>query len=603
MYLFSAILILLAGPFLYWLMATRKRLLIVLDGFIFVVIGWLVLFEVLPDAMHQGGAWVLLFAALGLLGPSLIERGFHRVARQMHIATLVLAFVGLLLHTLADGVALLPSESSNASLPLAVILHRVPVAIAVWWLLRPAFGSAAAMAGLLLMALGTSAGWWLGQHSLALESATGWAWFQGLVAGSVLHVVFNRPHLDHHSTETEVEKRGLGWIEGIGNLIGIVVIVAIGMLATGEVGHAHGEDLDGDVLETFLQLALASAPALLLAYLVGGLLAEYMPDSSIAWMRRGGSPSQALRGVAVGLPLPICSCGVVPLYRSLIQRGAPPAAAMAFLIATPELGIDALLLSIPLLGLDMTLARVIAAFAVALLVGWLIGRWAEAQSTVSSIAAPVDDAEADCCSHEHSGPEPVTEPSPSRFGRALAEGFGELVDNTAPWIVVGLVIAAIAQPLLAASGLDTAPAYVQVLLFAAIGMPVYVCATGATPIAAALLIGGISPGAVIAFLLTGPATNLTTFGVLSGLHGRHVAALFGLATGVFAIGCGLLTNIWLADFVPVADLLQGHEHESAPLWQIAALIALALLYLFSLLRRGARTFFGELLIQNETHSH
>ena len=134
--------------------------------------------------------------------------------------------------------------------------------------------------------------------------------------------------------------------------------------------------VDGNI-STFLQtlsvLLVESAPALLLGYALAGVVPFILTASRTAALGRGSRLMQSLRGVAFGLPLPVCSCGVLPLYESLIRRGAPAVAAMAFFVATPELGLDAVLLSVPLLGTSLTVARVIAAFVVAVLVALLVG--------------------------------------------------------------------------------------------------------------------------------------------------------------------------------------------------------------------------------------
>jgi uncharacterized protein len=279
--------------------------------------------------------------------------------------------------------------------------------------------------------------------------------------------------------------------------------------------------------------------------------------------------------MAVGLPLPICTCGVLPLYRTLIRQGAPPAAAMAFLIATPELGIDALLISIPLLGGDMTIVRLAAAATIALVVGWGVG-------TIASRATPpaLDRVEA----------EKAPDPWPVRLRAGLKEGFGGLVDDTAPWILVGL-LAAIAQPILAQGWLSELSGFAEVALFALIGLPIYVCASGATPIVAVLLVSGVSPGAALAFLLTGPATNISTFGILSVLHGRRIALLFGAATAVTAILLGFAVNTWLGG-ITLMTAAELDLDQSGWLQQVSVVLLMTL-FLTSFVRRGARAFMGE----------
>ena len=124
----------------------------------------------------------------------------------------------------------------------------------------------------------------------------------------------------------------------------------------------------------------------------------------------------------------------------------------------------------------------------------------------------------------------------------IKTGLGTLVDHTGPWILVGLVVAALVGPLVKDSWLAGSDPYLQVVLFAMLGIPVYVCASGATPMVAVLLVGGVSPGAALAFLLTGPATNVVTFGVITDLHGRKAAVFFCVMMASFAVAIGLAVN-------------------------------------------------------------
>ncbi len=573
--LIASCLALAAGPLIYSRAAPHSFFGRALDGFVFVAIAGLVVLEILPEVIRNAGAWALLAGALGLWGPGWIERSFHRAAHRMHMLTVMLSAIGLVVHTVFDGAAL--TEGASPALGLAIVIHRVPVSLAVWWLLRPVWGPVLPLLMLAAMAGGTVAGYLLGGGLHVHEAEAGFAMLQAMVAGSILHVVFNRPHLD---PSLAPEKPHSDVADGLGSLLGLLVF----LLMLGSeilIGHAPT-----DGLQRLLDLSLAAAPALLLAYLAGGLIAAFMPESSINWMQRGGHLSQALRGMTVGLPLPVCSCGVVPLYQSLIRRGAPPSAALAFLIATPEIGLDAILVSIPLLGLDMTIARVVAAAVVALLVGWLIGRWMQVRAHETA-----------CCGHEQ-GVVFAGEPG-ARLRAGLRYGFGDLVDSTAPWILFGLLVAAAAQPVLEHPVLQTMSPDLQVLIFALLGLPLYVCATGSTPIVAVMLLAGIAPGAALAFLLTGPATNPATFGVLARLHGARIAAAFGLATGGLAIFSGLLLN----RLAPSLQLSSADLHAFPPQLSWAALAGLCLLVLASVARRGARRFLAEIQLGQASHQH
>lgn len=574
--LVASLLALSAGPLIYREAAPHSFFGRALDGFVFVAISGLVLLEILPDVIEHAGWWVLLVFALGLWGPGWLERVFRRAAHRTHMLTVLFSAIGLMVHTVFDGAAL--TEGGSAALGVAIAIHRIPVSLAVWWLLRPVWGVRVALGVLVAMALGTLIGYTLGDNLHLHDAETSFAALQAFVAGSILHVVFNRPHLEHHMEQPPLRS---DVADGLGSLLGLAVF-ALMLISQVVIGHAPT-----DGLHRLLELSLAAAPALLLAYAAGGLVHAFMPESSVAWLSRGGHAAQAARGMAVGLPLPVCSCGVVPLYQSLIRRGAPPSAAMAFLIATPEIGLDAILISLPLLGADMTIARVVAAAVVALLVGWLVGRWARSEP-----------APAQSCCHEHDTVAPQSGRA-RRFAAGLRYGFGELLDSTAPWVVFGLVVAAMAQPVLQQAWLQDIPATWQVFVFALLGLPLYVCATGSTPIVAVMLISGISPGAALAFLLTGPATNPATFGVLARLHGQRVALMFGLATGGLAVASGLVLN----QLTPRLDLSYAHLHVFPPTLAWTALIGFALLVLASIARRGGRRFLAELQLWRPAALH
>lgn len=347
-------------------------------------------------------------------------------------------------------------------------------------------------------------------------------------------------------------------------------------------------DAVGSNVTTFLRtlgvLLIESAPALLLGYALAGLVPFLLTASRAAALGRGGRLSQSLKGVAFGLPLPVCSCGVLPLYESLIRRGAPPVAAMAFFVATPELGLDAVLLSVPLLGTSLTVARVVAAFLVAVIVAHLVGRYATA---LTGAGAPIAEI-------------PVDQPLGERIRSGLRFGFVELFDHTMPWIALGLIIAAAAEPLLSHGSIASIPTALQVPLAALIGVPVYVCASGATPIAALAIHKGLSTGAAMAFLIAGPATNVTTFGVLARLHGRRVALLFGVSVTALAVIAG-----WTIDLIGVSavPVLEGHAAVDAHgSWlSVTAVVILSMLVVASLVRQGPRGAIQQILDPIHVH--
>lgn len=572
--LIASLLALGLGPILHEGASRARSALSLLDGFVVIGIGGLVVGHVVPEAVELAGWGVLLAALLGLIGPLMVERWMHNAARRVHAVTLVLAVIGILLHAIVDGVVLGAGELGSGSiLALGVVAHRLPVSLTVWSLLSRPYGRHIAAATLGVIASGTIAGFLAGPTLVDVANPTVLGYFQALVGGSLLHVLIHRPHVGHSHPQ--------GWqvAGGLGALVGLAAILFYS--APGHHGHEHG-----GVWETFLGLALESAPALVLAYLAAGLVDVYLPKLGLSWLRRGGAMKQAAKGVAFGLPLPMCSCGVIPVYRSLVLRGAPATAAMAFFVATPELGLDAILLSIPLLGPHITVARVAAAAIVAILVGWFVGRLVPRADLDPGAEAGM-----------------IAGGFWTRMREAVRVGYGEVVDATIPWIVLGVGIAAFIEPMLSAPGslVSQIPHGWQVAFFAVIGLPAYVCASGATPLVAVLLAHGVSPGAGIAFLLTGPATNVTTFGVLSDLHGRRIAAIFGGTIAALAIAMG-----YTVDAVLPAGVIEGlpelHMHSASWLQQ-GALFALAALVLLSLLRQGPRQFIAQIVPEGPAHDH
>ena len=564
-YLIAALAALAAGPLLDAGAGHRRGFVPVLDGLSRTAIPGLVFLAFVPAAV-AGREWGILVALLGgFLIPVLAERTSRRATRPTHRLALLAGLSGFAIHAALDGAALatLPA-GAPPSFPLAVVLHRLPVGVAIWWLVAREIDRRAGVAALAALVLATVGGYVFGGAVAGMVSDSGALMlYQAAVGGSLVHVVVHQ----HGAATSPTERRREGW--------GAVLALAL-LLAVFVIGADTGASGPAGFLSRLYVITAESAPALLLAYVCAGLLSAFLPQRSVRWMEKGGGISQSVRGMAIGLPFPICSCGVVPLYRSLIQRGAPPAAAMAFLVATPELGLDAVLLSIPLLGPQVTVLRLVTAALVAMLVGWWVGgRLKKAERAEEWIGSP--------------GKTPSVG---QRLAGALRTGTGDVVDHTAPWIVLGLGVAALVTPFLESGWLGSLPPVADVFLFALLGFPTYVCAASATPLVAAFLATGLSPGAGIAFLITGPATNISTLGLVSSLHGRRAAIAFAVVMVTLAVTAGVAINTAFGA-LPVPSLATLTE-ELPSLLQQVSLALLAGLFLRSVVRRGPRAFAGEL---------
>lgn len=608
----AALFALVVGPLLYRAAAGRSWALSALDGFVLTSVTGLVLVFVLPEAVSSAGWWVLIPAFAGLLFPLLMEQVGGLTDKLAHGLVLWVALGGLVIHTVLDGFALVDHRHAQTSaIALAVVVHRLPVGLAIWNLVAPRFGASRAWATLAVVGVGTLLGVAAGDAMADWAEGSIWlAGFQAFVAGSLLHVVTHEPghvhahdpqdhghdhhdhhhhdHHDHHDhahDDAHGHEHGTGGrrlAEGLGAFAGVALVVAAPFFFSAH-DHGHDHGLSGGYAHRLLDLSLESAPALLLGFVLAGIVGSMLPSTTLSFLSRGSKPWQAAKGMATGVPLPICSCGVVPLYESLTKRGVPATAAMAFFIATPEIGIESLLLTIPLIGMEFAVARLIIAAIVALVVGTLIG------SLVKSRDRGVDE---DVVFEDGGGI------------RGAWTFTRDVIDDTAPWLVAGILIAA-AFDTGALGALSAWPDWLEVLAFAVLGIPVYVCASGATPVAAALIVAGVSPGAALAFLVAGPATNVTTFGVLSKLHGRSIAIGFGAAVAGLAFASGVSLNlVWEAASFETSALAD-HEHAGA-VWgavQWASLSVIGFLFADCVLRRGPRGFMAEVFELGNSHSH
>jgi uncharacterized membrane protein YraQ (UPF0718 family) len=271
----------------------------------------------------------------------------------------------------------------------------------------------------------------------------------------------------------------------------------------------------------------------------------------------------------------------LPAAVSLRKQGANNGAATAFLISTPESGVDSISITYALLDPIMTVARPLAAFVTATFAGIaenLFGSSRENQSIIPDLSCPVDN----CCDGKNCDPE--THRSHHTFLEKIKAGvgyaFGDLWDDIAKWFLFGVLLAGFITVLIPddifsrylGSGLSA------MLLMLAIGIPLYICATASTPIAAALILKGVSPGAALVFLLVGPATNVASLTVLMGVLGKRATAIYLATIAVAAVLFGLAVDHVYAIMGYSAQAMVGQASEVLPLWSqwAAALLVLFL---------------------------
>ena len=329
-------------------------------------------------------------------------------------------------------------------------------------------------------------------------------------------------------------------------------------------------------LYPFFHLLGEMAPYLLLGFLIAGILHAFVPRTVYARYLARNDFRSVLLAALFGVPLPLCSCGVIPTAMSMRREGASRAATVSFLIATPQTGVDSIAATASLMGLPFALLRPVAALATALFGGAVVGLATDEPATA---ARP---AEADAVQPRRTLLE--------KCRLALRYGFSEMMEDIGRWLVVGLVLAGAITVLLPDDfflSLGARP-LVNMLLMLLLSIPMYLCATGSVPVAAALVLKGLSPGAAFVLLMAGPATNPAAILVIGKVLGRRTLALYLASIIAGAIGFGLLIDYVLPAswFLHVETGYAACCHaEGMPWWQILSGILFLALLIPALLKR------------------
>jgi len=280
-----------------------------------------------------------------------------------------------------------------------------------------------------------------------------------------------------------------------------------------------------------------SALFVLCGFVVAGLLKAYLPDDFVARHLGRGRVLAVINTSALGVPLPLCSCGVVPAAAALRRQGASKGATTAFLVSTPETGVDSIAVTYGLLDPVMAALRPLSAFLTATCAGLLI----DGLARPAPDALPADASEGACCPC-HAGT--CRKPLRHKLYAGLGYAFNDLLGDIGTWFMAGVLIAGIISVAIPRQFIaeHLGPGILPMLLMLAAGIPMYVCATGATPIAAALALKGLSPGAALVFLLSGPATNAASLTVIYRILGRKATCIYLASIAGCTLAMGLLTN-------------------------------------------------------------
>ena len=321
-----------------------------------------------------------------------------------------------------------------------------------------------------------------------------------------------------------------------------------------------------------LLLMLAEmAPYLFLGFFFAGLLRAFVPKGIY---RRHLSPrnmKSVVKAAALGIPLPLCSCGVIPTSVGLRREGASHGACTSFLIATPQTGVDSITATFSLMGLPFAIVRPVAALFTALFGGWLVNRYAKEDEAFSAEAS-IHHEEDEKCDHDCKNEEPVGNTFLEKFWNGMHYAFVEMLQDVGKWLLVGLLIAALITVVVPNEWLAALHEYklLNMLIVLAVAVPMYVCATGSIPIAVSLMAKGLTPGAALVLLMAGPAVNSASMLVIGKVFGKHTLKLYLLSIIIGAVGFGLCIDYLLPqNWFQVNSVIVPSAHcgQCLGLWQ------------------------------------
>jgi uncharacterized protein len=322
-----------------------------------------------------------------------------------------------------------------------------------------------------------------------------------------------------------------------------------------------------DFLQQIFIIFGQMSPYLLLGFLFAGILHAFIPQQKIVRYFGGSGLRSSFNAALLGVPLPLCSCGVIPTGISFYKNGASKSSTVSFLISTPQTGVDSILVTYSLLGLPLAIIRPIIAFITGVTGGWLTSLNKEAGDTPSY--KNIDTTE----KHKN-------------FSAKLVDifryGFIEFLQDITKWLVIGLLLASAISALIPDdffTSFNVSP-ILQMLIVLVISIPMYICATASVPLAAVLILKGISPGAALVLLMAGPATNAATITMIGKSLGKkalvsYMASIIGGALVFGLIVDYILPHSWFTQSIHYH--ISHHHHGSNALLPIIASIVLTIL--------------------------
>jgi len=334
-------------------------------------------------------------------------------------------------------------------------------------------------------------------------------------------------------------------------------------------------------------LTLEMSPYLLLGFFIAGLLYIYFPKEKVSRYLGKNNLKSTLNASLIGVPLPLCSCGVIPTGISFYKNGASKGSSVSFLISTPQTGVDSILATYSLLGLPLAIIRPIIALLTGIL-GGLVTNTLEHNPSLQG-------------EQETSNQTQLATKPKNKIRSMLHYAFVEFLQDISKWLIIGLLLAALMAVLIPddffTNYLSNEYLSMGIVLLASI--PLYVCATGSVPIAAVLLMKGLSPGAAIVFLMAGPATNAATMTVIGNVMGRKTLISYMASIIGGAIIFGILVNEFLPREWFTAHLIHIHDGHGAHLLPEWLKTGSSILLIGLLINGYVQKYIGKKKIENK----
>ena len=371
------------------------------------------------------------------------------------------------------------------------------------------------------------------------------------------------------------------------------------------------------MLNEIIHLLNEMSPYLLLGFFIAGIMHAFIPGRLYSKYLSKNSIRSVINAALLGIPLPLCSCGVIPTAMSLRKEGASKGAVVSFLIATPQTGVDSIVATYSLMGLPFAIIRPIVALFTALFGGQLVNQVVKCDNEGSANGEydsaedhccchheePKHDEEHCCCHHEepkhedehccchheeshcccHNESDKEKKGFFQKMGVALRYAFVDMIDDIGKWLVIGIVIAAIITVAVPDDwfAIFKDNTWLSIILVLAISIPMYVCATGSIPIAVALMLKGLTPGAGLVLLMAGPAVNMASILIIRPRLGwktlaAYLISIIGGAVAAAAVIDYLLPRSW---FTTALQQYSCCEESGTPVqWICTVVLTLLLLY-------------------------